>query len=214
MDSWYSGLSATISSEEWCTDPVPLKIGVYQGDPLSVVIFLTVMSTLSDSLRARSDLGYTLPLSSISTNHLLYADDACIISNSPAGCQHLLNMVQRWLEWAQLKVKVPKCRSLVIRASTGKRVDAELSISGAVIPAIEDGSFKFLGMPVHLYKDNRSARDSLKEHLVQMLTSIDDAPLTRLRNSAYSGLECVQDSPGHYYLKISQYHGLKNSSSQ
>ena len=122
LQSWYTGLSATISSSEWSTPPVPLGIGVYQGDPLSIVIFLTVMNTLSDTLCSRSDLGFTLPSSSTSVNHLLYADDACIVSNTPAGCQHLLSMVERWLEWAKLKAKVPKCRSLVIQASTGKRI--------------------------------------------------------------------------------------------
>lgn len=114
LQSWYTSLSATISSNEWCTAPTPLQMGVYQGDPLSVAIFLTVMNTLSDTLCSREDLGFTLPSSSISVNHLLYADDACIISNSPAGCQYLLDMVQRWLEWAQLKAKVPKCQSLVL----------------------------------------------------------------------------------------------------
>ena len=96
------------------TDPVPLRIGVYQGDPLSVVIFLTVMNTLSDTLCTRGDLGFSLPQSSTSINHLLYTDDVCVISSTPAGCQHLLDMVQRWLEWAQLKAKVPKCHSMVI----------------------------------------------------------------------------------------------------
>ena len=33
LQSWYTGLSATNSTEEWFTDPVPLNIGVYQGDP-------------------------------------------------------------------------------------------------------------------------------------------------------------------------------------
>ena len=42
FQSWYSGLSATMSSLDWVTSPIPLQIGVYQGDPLSVVIFLTV----------------------------------------------------------------------------------------------------------------------------------------------------------------------------
>ena len=96
LQSWYSGLSATISTDAWSTDPVPLELGVYQGDPLSVVIFLTVMNTLSDTLCSRKDLGFTLPQSSTTINHLLYADDACIISNTPAGCQHLLDMVQHW----------------------------------------------------------------------------------------------------------------------
>ena len=121
LHSWYTDLSATISTDERSTDPFPLQLGVYQGDPLSVVIFLTVINTLSDTLCTRRDLGFSLPQSSISINHLLYADDTCIISNMPAGCQHLLDMVQRWLEWAQLKVKVPKCRSMVLQASSEDR---------------------------------------------------------------------------------------------
>ena len=134
LQSWYTGLSATISTEEWFTDPVPLNIGVYQGDPLSIVVFLTIMSTLSDTLHSRGYLGFTLPNSSITINHLFYVDDACIRSNSPAGCQHLLDMVQRWLEWAQMKAKVSKCRSLVLQASTGKQVTPSLSLCGDKIP--------------------------------------------------------------------------------
>ena len=66
LRSWYVGLSATISTDEWTTAPVPLRLGVYQGGPLSVVIFLTVMNTLlSDTLCTRKDLGFTLPSSSI-----------------------------------------------------------------------------------------------------------------------------------------------------
>ena len=179
LQSWYTGLSATISANDWSTDPVPLRIGVYQGDPLSVVIFLTVINTLSDSLCTRRDLGFTLSRSSTIINHLLYADDACIISNTPAGCQHLLNMVQRWLEWALLKAKVPKCRSMVIQASSGKRVCPTLSISGERIPPAEEETFKFLGMPVRIYSSNESARSSLQSTLQQMLTAIDETPLTR-----------------------------------
>lgn len=179
LQSWYTGLSATISSDEWRTEPVPLKVGVYQGDPLSVAIFLTVMNTLSDTLCSRQDLGFTLPSSSISINHLLYADDACIISSTPAGCQHLLDIVQRWLEWAQLKAKVPKCRSLVLQASSGKRVTPRLSIAGQTIPAVEDDTFKFLGMPVRVAKNNRVARSVIKDDLLRMLSAIDSAPLTR-----------------------------------
>ena len=180
LQSWYTGLSATISSSEWSTPPVPLRMGVYQGDPLSVVIFLTVMNTLSDTLCSRSDLGFTLPSSSISVNHLLYADDACIVSNTPAGCQHLLSMVECWLEWAKLKAKVPKCRSLVIQASSGKRMTTNLSIGGQTIPPVEDDdAFKFLGMPVRVYRNNEVARLSIQDNLHRMLGAIDTTPLTR-----------------------------------
>ena len=179
LSSWYTGLSATISTDEWSTAPVPLRIGVYQGDPLSVVIFLTVMNTLSDTLCTRKDLGFTLSSFSTSVNHLLYADDACIISNTPAGCQHLLDMVQCWLEWASLKAKVPKCRSMVIQASTGRRITQDISIGGQTIPPAEDDIFKFLGMPVRVYKNSSVARLTIKGSLQQMLDTIDATPLTR-----------------------------------
>ena len=56
LHSWYSGLSASISTPDWITPSIPLKIGVYQGDPLSVLIFLTVMATLLDTLAPFMDL--------------------------------------------------------------------------------------------------------------------------------------------------------------
>lgn len=159
LRSWYSGLSATISTEDWVTSPIPSQIGVYQGHPLSVVI---LMNTLSDTLRTREDLGFCLPSSSISTNQLLYADDTCMIGNTLAACQHLLDMVQQWLEWSKLRVKVPKCRSLGIQASTGRRVDPGLSIAGEDIPPVEDDSLKFLGMPVRVYNNNNTTKSLLR----------------------------------------------------
>ena len=55
LQSWYSGLSGIVSTDQWQTDTVPLKTGIYQGDPLSVVIFLTVINTLSDTLNTCRD---------------------------------------------------------------------------------------------------------------------------------------------------------------
>ena len=57
----YSGLSAKVITAEWETQVIPLQRGVYQGDPLSVVIFNTVMNTLLDTVSLRSDLGIGSP---------------------------------------------------------------------------------------------------------------------------------------------------------
>ena len=91
VGGFYTDLSAMF---RWSTDPVPLRIGVYQGDPLSPVIFNTVMSTLVDSLK---ECGYSLSGTNLTTNLLLYADDACIVANGPASGQLLLSHVERWL---------------------------------------------------------------------------------------------------------------------
>ena len=171
LQSWYSGLSASVTTDTWSTPPIPLNIGVYQGDPFSVVIFLTVMNTLSESLSTRRDLGFSLPSSTTPINHLMYADDVCVISNSPAGCQHLLNLVQRWLEWSCLKAKVEKCCSMSVQESTGRRVN-----SG--IPEAPDDGYRFLGMCVWLFRNNNRARATLMEDLKRMLEAVDKAPVT------------------------------------
>lgn len=43
IQAFYAGLSARISSRLWMTHAIPLEVGVFQGDPLSVVIFNTVI---------------------------------------------------------------------------------------------------------------------------------------------------------------------------
>ena len=152
------------------------------------------MNTLSDTLRTRRDLGFTLPSSTTSINHLLYADDVCLISNSPAGCQHLLDVVQRWLEWSCHKAKVPKCHGMSLQASTGKTVNPNLILGGEAIPEF-DGSFKFLGMSVRLHMNNSTAKTTLVDDLKRMLEAVDKAPVTRQQKlRLYKG--SARESPG------------------
>ena len=63
IQSLYSGLSARVLTAEWQTLVISLEKGVYQGDPLLVVIFNTVMNTLIDTISK------TLDLSTNSPNH-------------------------------------------------------------------------------------------------------------------------------------------------
>ena len=63
----YSNLSAMISSKHWNTSFIPFKVGVFQGDPLSVSIFNTVINTLIDVITNQPQLGYNFS----SINHSL-----------------------------------------------------------------------------------------------------------------------------------------------
>ena len=176
--SWYDGISASISTSNWVSPSIPLEIGVYQGDPLSVLIFLTVIATLSDTLSTKKDLGVKISSSEPCVNHLLYADDTCITANSPAACQHLLYVVQQWLDWAKLKVNPSKSRVLCLKASTGRAFTPELSIGGESIDHIGTSSFKFLGIQIQVPPNPLTARNDLKHSVEQMLRAIDAVPVT------------------------------------
>lgn len=82
----YSGLSATITSAKWATPFVSMQTGVYQGDPLSVVIFNTIMCTLVDAFKPLQHLGYNLSGTKLGIHLLQYADDTCLVANGPSSC--------------------------------------------------------------------------------------------------------------------------------
>ena len=153
--SLYSNLSAVVTSQSWTTNPIPLQIGVYQGDPLSVIIFNSVMATLADTIDHQQHLGYKFSKSSRSTNILQYADDTCLIADGPSSCQQLLNCVERWLQWSGMMAKVPKCHSLAIQASSGRTYDPSLMLQGERIPCIGNNAIKSPRTPT------RSGRTSI-----------------------------------------------------
>ena len=177
--SLYHNLSAVVSSKSWATNPIPLQLGVYQGDPLSVVIFNSVMSTLSDAITQYQHMGYHFSQSPRSTNILQYADDTCLIADGPSSCQTLLNGVEQWLQWTGMKTKVPKCHSLAIQASSGKTYDPGLMLQGEPIPSIGNNAVKFLGAYIQIPRDTQQPRQHLQSKLTSLLEKVDAVPVTR-----------------------------------
>ena len=160
-------------------DPViSLQKGVYQGDPLSVVIFNTVMNTLLDTISLRIDLGYRFSNSLRRVNILQYADDTCLVADSSASCQYLVATVSDWLQWSGMVAKIPTCQCLSLQGSTGRLADPHLTLDGVPIPFSTD-AVQFLGMEVQVPKNNGAAREAVLSKLQRMLMSIDETPLTR-----------------------------------
>ena len=163
----------------WSTPLIPLQRGVYQGDPLSVVIFNTVINTLIDTLKTRVDLGYTLYKSSHTTNVLQYADDTCLVANCPAACQHLLSITEQWLEWAGMEAKVPKCHSVSLQPSTGHTIDPKLTLKNQPLPFIGNNPIRFLGINITIPQNPSQIRSEVYGRLEKLLKCVDQCPVTR-----------------------------------
>ena len=179
VSSLYSGLGATVTADGWATPVIPFRIGVYQGDPFSVVIFNTVMCTLIDALKPLQDLGYSFSQSKRTVNLIQYADDTCLVGSGPARCQQLLQAVEKWLQWTGMQAKVPKCHSLGIQASSGKPFDPCLSLEGQAIPYIGTSPIKFLGYTIQVPLATDIIRNKLLDKLKKMLQQVDEIPVTR-----------------------------------
>ena len=106
----YRGLVGIVRTKEWSTKSFPMEVGVFQGDPLSVIIFNTVMNKLVDTItQSHHHLGYSLSSANQSCNLLQFADDTSLLGKGPAACQALLDSTEQWLDWSGMKPKVPKC---------------------------------------------------------------------------------------------------------
>ena len=156
----YTSLSAKVTTADWETPVIPLHKGVYQGDPLAVVIFNTVMNILLDTISLRLDLGYQFSNSSHRINILQYADDTCLVADSPASCQHLLDTTAAWLQWSGMEAKIPKCQCLSMKGSSGKLADPHVTLSGVPIP-FSTHPVGFLGFDVQVPKNHSVARESI-----------------------------------------------------
>ena len=156
----------------WDTPFIPIQVGVYQGDSLSVVIFNTVINTMVDTVQSRQDLGYIISPSQKPVNLLQYADDTCLVANSPSSCQHLINMLATWLSWSGMKAKIPKCASLGLQVSTGKKLDLMLTLEGYPIQYTPEG-VRFWGLKIEMPPDHAKYRVAVVSELERMLCKID-----------------------------------------
>ena len=123
-------------------------------------------------------------------NILQYADDTCLVANSPASCQHLLNTTSNWLQWSGMSAKIPKCQCISLQGSSGKLADPHLTLDGTSIP-FSTGPVRFLGMEVQVAKKSSAAREAVLTRLQKMLQAIDESLLTRKQKLLlYSGGVC------------------------
>ena len=180
VSNLYNGLNAVVSTKSWITDPIHLQKGVYQGDPLSVIIFNTVMNTLVDSItQCFPDLGYSPKSCPKKINLLQYADDTSLIADGPSSCQKILSTTESWLSWSGMKANVPKCVCVAISSSTGKPYNPNLTLDSEPIPYLADSTFHFLGAPVSVHSTNADSREHLLAKLSSLLQKVDVVPITR-----------------------------------
>ena len=114
-----------------CQLPFPLLHAPLLLSPSIIYIIAsisTIINTMSDTLCTREDLKFFLHI-------LLHVKDACqcVISNTLAGCHHLVDNVQHWFEQAQMNATVPKCPYMVLfLAAKGKTLDQSFISSNIV----------------------------------------------------------------------------------
>ena len=140
-NSLYSNQQSRVFTKTYSTGQFPFRKGVFQGDPLSPIIFLMVFNPIIEFLQSEAHHGYDLDGKKIIT--LPYADDFCLITTNKRTHQRLMNLIDSKIRSMGMKLKPVKCRTFSIKS--GSPCDLVFSISNNLIPTIFHEEQKFLG---------------------------------------------------------------------
>ena len=141
LHNLYSHGLAVVNTKSWRTDSFKFKRGVFQGDPLSPVIFLLVFNPILQELERNSHKGYKVGESDFVT--LPYADDFCLITRDSRTHQNLINKIHSHITSMGMKLKPSKCRSFSLLGGSPSVVP--FHIGGSPVASIRDEEQKFLG---------------------------------------------------------------------
>ena len=131
--------------------PVPVNRGVPQGGPLSPLLFILYLQSLSEHLANRGLGGALLP-GDLLVRVLLYADDIALVAESPEQLQALVAACEEWAAAAHVQMSFNGAKSkLVVLA--GPRVDPahlpQVFLDGVVLEWVS--VFKYLGSRLYAY---------------------------------------------------------------
>lgn len=177
VQSLYTGNTTVIEGDKTATEPIPIKRGVKQGDPLSPLLFNITMDPLICSLE-QAQMGVTLTHNNrrISCSSLAFADDIAILSDSYAGMTANMKILQSFCQNTGLQINIKKTAGFhckPYRKTFLYNTQEKWKINGEPVNHIQPGELeKYLGARIDPWagvtEDNWSVKlntwiSSLKE---------------------------------------------------
>ena len=142
INNLYSNINGSVMGPNWKSERFAFNRGVFQGDPLSPTIFITVFNPLLEYILSEKKHGYYLDKDTpvISTP---FADDFNIITSNSRTHQRILKNVESYAKSMNLILEPTKCKSLTISAGYSKVI--KFKLSEQIIESIHTSPEKFLG---------------------------------------------------------------------
>jgi hypothetical protein len=180
--SIYDGLSVSLQvGDEECS--FDQTIGVFQGDPLSPILFNIVLNLVLEPLsdpKTVQDHGVTLT-KEIRVTNCAFADDVNLMARSVSSAQVLLKIFDKALSWTRcLKPAPMKFASIAYgkMESTNQfsAYNPKLNFRGIEIPFLGENNclqFRILGRQFAVNIKDSPIRDFVKTQILSILDKID-----------------------------------------
>ena len=130
------------------TDWFSVPSGVRQGDPLSPTLFSIFINDLVETLKSL-DIGVSIGQENVCI--LLYADDVVPIAKSEGELQSLLNSMEQWCTYWQLRVNNSKTNIMHIRNKRRKITDFTFKFDGKDLQKVN--MYRYLGFRLDEHMD-------------------------------------------------------------
>ena len=178
----YTNFFTCITTDSYRTDFIHVGKGVLQGDCLNPLLFNLIINTFIQHVKNASyrQLGYQFSKYFQPPHWYQFADDAAVISGQQSENQVLLNAFTRWCSWADMLIRVDKCKTFGIEkvGSNAKQVPPKLYVNNNLIPTVGQGEhFVYLGRSFNYEMDNKSHQDQLVELTQDIMQRINILPL-------------------------------------
>ena len=170
ISNLYSQLEGTVRGPNWTSKPFNFKRGVFQGDPLSPIIFLLVFNPIIQVLKNHESLhGYNMEGEKYIT--LPFADDFCLITSDKRKHQKIMGEIHEITKSMNLTLKPSKCKSISI--CSGKPNVCQFKIGDNVLKTTKEAPQKFLGKYItHGFK-SKDVYDIIQSNLSDHISNIN-----------------------------------------
>ncbi len=158
-----------VKTKTWQSNSFSFKKGIFQGDPWSPIIFLTVFNPILECLAKESAFSYNLNGKKVITTP--FADDFNLITTHKTSHQSIINNISVWTKSMNLKLKPPKSVSLSL--CSRKPTLVNFTLDGTPLATLDQSPHKFLGSIITFTGKQSDTYKVIYDHFYARLTRID-----------------------------------------
>ena len=172
ISALYRNLRGKIRTSDWISEEFKFNKGVFQGDPLSPIIFIICFNPILEELiKFKESDGYDLEGVCFIT--LPFADDFNLITRDVRKHRKLMKKLSD-LTWSMgLKLKPRKCKSLSIMAGQSRELTFTLGNS-EIGSILHEKYHKFLGGFYTFDCSTSTVTEIIRDKISDQLKNVDD----------------------------------------
>ena len=156
LKDMYNNTKTCISLGKGLTKAFDVDLGIKQGDCLSPILFNLYVNDIGEIFDTHCN---PVSLETFNLNHLMFADDLLLLSETPQGLQNCLYRLEKYSKKWCLDVNIKKTKVVVFQ-KFGRKPKYKFNLNGENVESVQ--SYTYLGINFNKSCTFKTAADDLK----------------------------------------------------